>query len=160
LREPAKKLQEVDYVVTKLGPGESAPAHPETSQARHVTMQMRPTRVQHLTSGAELPWPDWLKLYNSGRTDAIAGIGQPKRFFSMLTDQGVKLDLTLALPDHDDYAASPFLKSSADIILITAKDAVKCQKFADDRVWVVHAEPRFSPADWMDSLATDLKKKF
>lgn len=160
LREPAKKLQEVDYVVTNLAPGESSPAYSKTSPARYVIMQMCPTRVQHLTSETELPWLDWLKLYTSRRIDAIAGIGQPKRFFSMLTNQGLTLNLALGLPDHDDYAESPFLDSEADIILITAKDAVKCQRFADDRVWVVHAEPQFSPADWMDSLAIDLKKKF
>jgi len=71
---------------------------------------------------------------------AAAGIGNPARFFEMLRAAGLQCD-TLPLPDHYDFADDPFAESSADIILITEKDAVKCRQIEhlkhDPRLWVV-----------------------
>lgn len=74
------------------------------------------------------------------RIAAVAGIGNPARFFIML--QTAHLDVeTLALPDHFDYASNPFKEIKADIILVTEKDAVKCARIEaiakDPRIWVV-----------------------
>lgn len=71
---------------------------------------------------------------------AVAGIGNPARFFVMLKTAG--LDITEhPLPDHFDYASNPFEKMDAKVILITEKDAVKCVQIdaiaKDRRIWVV-----------------------
>lgn len=75
---------------------------------------------------------------------AAAGIGNPERFFSMLKQLGVKLNEEIALADHFDYAVNPFESVTADIILITEKDAVKCSRrdalANDPRLWVVPVE--------------------
>ena len=75
---------------------------------------------------------------------AAAGIGNPERFFSMLKHLGVQLQEHIALPDHFDYSTNPFEALSADIILITEKDAVKCSRrtslASDPRLWVVPVE--------------------
>lgn len=75
---------------------------------------------------------------------AAAGIGNPERFFSMLKQLGVKLNEEIALTDHFDYAANPFESLTADIILITEKDAVKCSRrdasANDPRLWIVPVE--------------------
>ncbi len=75
---------------------------------------------------------------------AVAGIGHPERFFEMLRSQGVVLESALALPDHFDFSANPFVEIQADIILITEKDAVKCSRIAgiaqDKRLWIVPVE--------------------
>ncbi len=68
---------------------------------------------------------------------AAAGIGEPERFFSTLRTQGLTLTATRALPDHFAYIANPFSDAAAEIILITEKDAVKCQGWCDARLWVV-----------------------
>lgn len=83
-----------------------------------------------------------LSAISSGqRIVAAAGIGHPQRFFDMLIKHGIELTDTLALPDHFDYRHNPFSRVSADMILITEKDAVKCARIntlADDaRLWVV-----------------------
>ena len=74
---------------------------------------------------------------------AAAGIGNPDRFFTMLKKQGLQMTV-LALPDHYDYLQNPFVHLTANIILITEKDAVKCRQIraiADDpRIWVVAAD--------------------
>lgn len=72
---------------------------------------------------------------------AVAGIGHPQRFFDMLRAQGVVLSEQRALPDHFDFSVNPFAAIAADIILITEKDAVKCEAIdmiaRDSRLWVV-----------------------
>ena len=78
------------------------------------------------------------------RVAAVAGIGHPERFFGMLRAHGVSLQFTQALPDHFDFSSNPFAAITADIILITEKDAVKCSRIAgiaqDTRLWTVPVE--------------------
>jgi tetraacyldisaccharide 4'-kinase len=60
---------------------------------------------------------------------ALAGIAQPEAFFDMLRAQGVALEETLALPDHDDFngIARRFAQRKAGpiVLICTEKDAVK-----------------------------------
>jgi tetraacyldisaccharide 4'-kinase len=75
------------------------------------------------------------------RVAAAAGIGNPARFFSMLRQAGVGLAQELPLPDHHDFRDRPFDGVDAEIILLTEKDAVKCEQLEhlnnDPRLWVV-----------------------
>ncbi|OWT53451.1 tetraacyldisaccharide 4'-kinase [Candidimonas nitroreducens] len=151
LREPASRLAEVDYIVTNLATGEATPAGPATP-ARQVVMRLAPGRMLHLASGRELDWGAWRQEYRSARAGALAGIGQPRRFFGMLQAHGLSLAQTRAMPDHAQYTRSPFGYFDTDVVLITAKDAVKCGAWADDRVWVVEAATRFTPPGWFDEL--------
>ena len=85
----------------------------------------------------------------SGRITAVAGIGNPQRFFSMLRGAGLSID-TIALPDHHNFSAKTFSGITADVILITEKDAVKCIGFDsiknDPRIWVVPVTARVDDA--------------
>jgi tetraacyldisaccharide 4'-kinase len=76
----------------------------------------------------------------NGRILAVAGIGNPQRFFDMLRHAGL-LFKTMALPDHHAFTAQTFAGISADVILMTEKDAVKCGSIDgianDPRMWVV-----------------------
>lgn len=78
-------------------------------------------------------------LAKKGRLLAAAGIGDPARFFAMLRAAGLAID-EMPLPDHYDFAHNPFAAVTADAILITEKDAVKCQRLDalqhDARIWV------------------------
>ena len=75
-----------------------------------------------------------------GRISAIAGIGNPERFFTMLRNFGLAIE-TISLPDHYTFSAQSFADIDADVILMTEKDAVKCVDFDtiknDPRMWVV-----------------------
>src|SRR5262249_31126237 len=80
---------------------------------------------------------------------AVAGIGQPERFFAMLRNFGFELT-TVALHDHDNFAHNPFVDLRFDRALITEKDAVKCAANAllanDARLYVVPLETQLDPA--------------
>lgn len=83
------------------------------------------------------------------RITAAAGIGNPARFFSMLRAAGLAFQ-ELPLPDHHDFLDHPFAAVTADIILITEKDAVKCRHIEelknDPRLWVVPVTARIDGA--------------
>jgi tetraacyldisaccharide-1-P 4'-kinase len=71
---------------------------------------------------------------------AVAGIGNPQRFFAMLRAQG----LTPAehpFDDHHAFTRKDLDYPGATAILMTQKDAVKCASFADER-FLVPAHPR------------------
>lgn len=71
---------------------------------------------------------------------AIAGIGNPARFFNQLTQLGLQFE-SRAFADHHFYQPIDFANLDIDIILMTEKDAVKCKQFAQGNFWVlpIHA---------------------
>lgn len=149
LREPANRLETVDFIVNNLLPGEAPPDTP-TGMAHRVNMTMRPAQVEHLVSGQQQDWQEWLSGHAQAKCAAVAAIGRPERFFNMLSVSGAKLVETRSLPDHYRYDVSPFQNLDVECILVTPKDAVKCRKFGDARLYCVHPGPQFSDPGWMD----------
>jgi tetraacyldisaccharide 4'-kinase len=83
-----------------------------------------------------------LKQMLGKRILAVAGIASPEKFFKPLKDLGLDSEC-LALEDHADLSSfnwNQYPKGSTDVILMTEKDAVKCQYLRDDRIWVVPLE--------------------
>ena len=154
LREPASRLDTVDFIINNVLPDDPAPKT-TPGMAHTVTMHMQPVQVEHLVSGQRLGWEEWRAAHAHAPCIAVAAIGRPERFFQMLKLHGVQLNETRALPDHYSYDASPFQGLSAECILITPKDAVKCRKFVDARLYCVHPGPQFSDPAWLD-LAHDM----
>ena len=76
----------------------------------------------------------------TGRIVAVAGMGNPQRFFNMVRAAGLTIE-TIALSDHHVFSAQTFADVQADVILMTEKDAVKCKAVDgivnDPRMWVV-----------------------
>ncbi|MCC2596717.1 tetraacyldisaccharide 4'-kinase [Pusillimonas sp. MFBS29] len=149
LREPVDRLQDIDILITNLQPGQIAPA-PANTRARQLCMHLAPVKVEQLSTGLTLDWATWHGQHARQTMNAVAAIGQPERFFAMLRATGLQLTQTVALPDHDAYAISPFSALPDAMILITGKDAVKCRRFNDERLWAVYAEPVFSDPEWLD----------
>jgi len=75
---------------------------------------------------------------NNKLVNALAGIGDPSRFFKTLVDIGFSLDKTVAFVDHQHYNKALFVSFSDDTpLFMTEKDAVKCTGFAKDNWWYV-----------------------
>ncbi|WP_329956713.1 tetraacyldisaccharide 4'-kinase [Collimonas humicola] len=131
LREPASRRR--DFTVV------NAPAIPASMPVDSIRMQLAGDRAERLADPT-----DARPLASLGdaasKIVAAAGIGNPQRFFSMLSAAGLSFE-TLALPDHHDFSDNPFAALQAELILITEKDAVKCRQIAsiknDPRIWVV-----------------------
>jgi tetraacyldisaccharide 4'-kinase len=67
---------------------------------------------------------------------ALAAIAQPQAFFDMLTQQGVVLTKTLALPDHYDFDSWSRNEYGGYQLICTEKDATKLWKHAPDALAV------------------------
>jgi len=77
------------------------------------------------------------------RLHAVAGIGEPQRFFDHLAALGLSFEAH-AFPDHHRYAAAD-LAFAGDAIVTTEKDAVKCAALASLPVWVVPVSATVEP---------------
>ncbi|HJV86378.1 MAG TPA: tetraacyldisaccharide 4'-kinase [Noviherbaspirillum sp.] len=137
LREPASRPRDFTIVNTVRQPAHGAGWFP--MQIAGDTAERLSNRSQSIA----------LNAIRSQRIVAAAGIGNPSRFFAMLRSAGLTIE-ELPLPDHYDFADNPFARVSADIILITEKDAVKCTQIDtiknDPRLWVVPVTARLDRA--------------
>jgi len=156
LREPASRLQDVDAVVTNIGTPDGRSPTIGTARPRHVQMWLEPGAARQIEGGATRA----LSAYaGQPRIAAAAGIGNPERFFTTLRAAGITLAATLPLPDHHDYADSPFTAMTADAILVTSKDAIKCAALHDSRLWEVPVQAAFSDPQLFDWLAQALRQR-
>ena len=146
LREPRSRLDRVDAIVLNGDAPEIAAAAPRyrmrTYLASAFALHAPKLCIELSSLAAEQRSHGW-------RLTAAAGIGAPDRFFAMLRAAGLVID-ELPLADHFDYSASPFPGCTADRILITEKDAVKCADNSsmanDSRLWVVPLVTEVDPA--------------
>lgn len=74
--------------------------------------------------------------FRGRRVHAIAGTGNPERFFEHLARLGIDAAKT-AFPDHHPFRPHELSRIDADVVLMTEKDAVKCRAFADERMWML-----------------------
>lgn len=76
---------------------------------------------------------------------ALAGIGNPGRFFAHLRGLGLEFE-EHAFPDHCVYRPEDLRYDGADALLMTEKDAVKCVDFAAENYWVLAVDAVLPPA--------------
>ena len=65
---------------------------------------------------------------------AVAGIGFPERFFQLLRQMGLQV-IEHAYPDHHPFVAADVQFGDRLPVIMTEKDAVKCQDHATDQHW-------------------------
>lgn len=125
LRELPARLQQVDLVISNGG----------ENPAADVIMQLQPHFAINLLSGEKLP----LSQFSQGI--AIAGIGNPQRFFNMLQQLNIQLQVSQAFQDHQAFSPALFQQFDASLpLFMTEKDAVKCASFAQPNWWYVPVE--------------------
>ncbi|MEO7773524.1 MAG: tetraacyldisaccharide 4'-kinase [Steroidobacteraceae bacterium] len=138
LREHAARLSSVDFVVVNDVPGSQIAVPPGALHMRLVGEQVLPLRPG--------PPARSLSTLRSQRVHAIAGIGNPARFFALLRNHGLDL-IEHAFADHHPYIEQDICFDDALPVLMTEKDAVKCAAFGDVRHGYVPVEAHFGAAD-------------
>jgi len=142
LREPLERAASCDFHVVNGGTsGEMDTRFGEWPMRLHADSAMP------LRGGRPRP----LQLFAGQRVHAVAGIGDPERFFSMLRELGIAV-VPHAFPDHHRYQAGDFEFGSDLPVLMTEKDAVKCLPFATDRFHSVPIRAELPEAFWIALL--------
>lgn len=132
LREPVSRLHSVDAVV--VNGGEAAPGQ--------FAMQLEGELFQNLSDPARTATA---ADFRASKNHAVAGIGNPQRYFRHLESLGIRFT-PHPFPDHHPYRKDDLAFADCDAILLTEKDAVKCAAFADARYWMLRVEARIAPA--------------
>jgi tetraacyldisaccharide 4'-kinase len=120
LREPPGRLQSVDLVVANGRPG----------KGEHLMEYVSGDLCSLCRPGERLE----IQSLRGRTVHAVAGIGNPSRFISALRRAGLDV-IKHIFPDHH-----PFVKADLDFgddlpVVMTEKDAVKCEHFASNRCW-------------------------
>lgn len=142
LREPASRLRRVDAVVVNRTAGHAGGTSIDTTTlpVASFSMVLEHESFVSLTGGEELAIDAALGRFAGKRIAAIAGIGNPSRFFAHLGRLGVRVSDCRAFPDHHRFVIGDVPGGEADIVLMTEKDAVKCRAFADARMWYMRVD--------------------
>lgn len=120
LREPVARLANVDFIVA-CG----------NALADEYEMQLAPTWMVNVANPAmKCPVVSFAKE----RVHAVAGIGNPDRFFQTLNDLSIHSE-NHPFPDHHRFSLADFQFKDDLPVLMTEKDAVKCQGFAEPHWW-------------------------
>jgi tetraacyldisaccharide 4'-kinase len=121
LRESARRLKKVDFVVS------NGSAH-----SGEWSMNLQGDEAVSLKSGT----PRKLAEFSDLPVHAVAGIGNPVRFFDFLRQSGLE-PICHPFSDHHPYNAGDLEFAGSNQVLMTEKDAVKYRPFSGAHHWFV-----------------------
>jgi len=130
LREGVKRLQQADLIVVNGAEWPNA-----------YRMDLIPGELKQLTSGKSISAGEL-----HGSVAAIAAIGNPQRFFATLAALGIAFK-PYCFPDHHYFQAAE-LCVEEDIIVMTEKDAVKCQELATETMYFLPVQASLGDDFW------------
>jgi tetraacyldisaccharide 4'-kinase len=135
LREPPERLERTDAIVTN---GAALFPHEELPPAVPIfEMQLAGDIFYNLLNPEQQVGPEHFLQHH---VHAIAGIGNPHRFFEHLRDLGVSFNAH-PFSDHHAFTAEDLVfPSGNDAIIMTEKDAVKCERFGNENCWVLRVD--------------------
>ena len=140
LRESKSRLKSVDFVVNNSGP----------TKDNEYLMNISPSKFIHLKTGKSYLIKDW-PMHK--QVHAVAGLGNPGRFFDLLARLG--FDITRnSFPDHHNFDEEDLTFLDHLPIIMTEKDASKCVSFDNNKIWYLTIE-----ADVSEKFITELDLK-
>lgn len=124
LRELRSRLDTVDCRVTN---GVAAQGE--------ISMKYQAETAINLISGEQRK----ISEFKDQPVNVIAGIGNPDRFFNFIRASGIRAN-TRAFSDHHHFYPDDISFPEQEVVFMTEKDAVKCQRFARDNWWYIPVE--------------------
>lgn len=119
LREPVKRLNKIDFIISN------------GDENNEFSLLLMPDELISLKDSQQR-----IKLtdFPHPKVHAVAGIGNPSRFFNVLRKNGLEV-IEHVFPDHHLYQPHELNFPDAYPILMTEKDAVKCKHFSNEHSW-------------------------
>lgn len=144
LREPADRLIDVDFVIQNGGGDGVSGA---------FAMELEPTAFVSLDGRKRIAVDQWQEK----RVHAVAGIGNPARFFDTLRSRAGIEPVEHPFADHHPYIAED-LDFEQDLPLVmTEKDAVKVSHLKELEGWYLEVSARL-PAEFEAALLKKLEQ--
>lgn len=140
LREPLHRLNQVDFIVCN-----------GASESNWYAMELLPDAVLNVADPSQ---EMTIEACRAIEWQALAGIGNPARFFLQLESLGLTIH-SHVFPDHYAFSKQDILFGQHDFVMMTEKDAVKCRSFADKRHWYLPVTARLE-----SSFENDLLERF
>jgi len=144
LREPASRLGSVDAVVSNGG------------TAKGFAMRLQGMELHRMTDAADRRPAS---AFAGQKVHAVAGIGDPNRFFLHVGKLGVKLT-PHPFPDHHQFSEKDLQFGDEAPVLMTEKDAVKLRRAAKPNWWVLPVTAELDPAfgEWLSKRLDGLRR--
>ena len=155
LREPTSRLLRADITVVN-GSAEHPSLRAERTRLPSPILTMTSTAAVACNLDAGHPERP-LGAFKGERVHAVAGIGNPSRFFQDLRNRGIEV-MEHPFADHYAFAARDLEFADALPVLMTEKDAVKCRGFGNPRLWYVPIAAQFIEAQGRELLECVLRK--
>ncbi len=146
LREPLERLHGVDWIISNGEVNATRAAVPAELAHKVVEMRLQPTTLTRLDTGEACPATEAVERLAGVPLTAVAGMGNPGRFFDTLAALGLPVVERRPLPDHHDYVVADFSDIPGAVIM-TEKDAVKCATLGLENAWVLGVGARL-PEEW------------
>ena len=148
LREPLARLTEADAVIVNGAPEHASLAATLPARAVLGMQLLAEEAVQLAAPGTHRA----LASFRGERVHAVAGIGNPSRFFAALRAHGIE-PIEHPFADHHALTAAELAFDDELPVLMTEKDAVKCVGFAAARLWYVPVTAQLSERDARELLS-------
>lgn len=141
LREPLQRLSTVTAVVWNAARESEVQRLAAAFALPQFTMRLVGQRFVALADARRCCAPDDLR---GKRLYALAGIGDPSRFFAQLEALGLEFEAH-PFPDHHLYSAGDLAFAHDGVLLMTEKDAVKCQALIMTEAWLLPVATQIDP---------------
>ncbi len=144
LREGKWRLEKADAVICN---GEC----PGNGEYRMTVIPDTPVSVRNYAT----------PLAEKGRVIAVAGIGNPEKFFTLLRNEGYDLVKAVPLADHARFTEEMFAEIIGDwngTVIMTEKDAAKCRNFASDKCYFLPINAVIQP-DIVDLITSKISSR-
>lgn len=150
LRETARRLLSVDQVLVN---GQCGGADTTVAEQNALCFDLRATDACRADDSERRP----LESFSGTKMQAVAAIGNPKRFFDLLRRYGIDA-VEHSLRDHDTVDLKHF---DADTpVIMTEKDVVKLAPPIAGDIWYVPVSLFIEPAmanAWLEQMNSRLK---
>jgi tetraacyldisaccharide 4'-kinase len=145
LREPAWRLRTVDAVVSN-----------GFSREKSFAMKLEGDTFHRMTDSSDRRGA---AAFTGRKVHAVAGIGDPNRFFLHLVKLGLK-PVPHPFPDHHPFTAAELDFGADSEVVMTEKDAVKLRRAARPNWWVLPVTAHLDPAfgDWLQGKLDEWRR--
>ena len=148
LREPVERARDADFIVS------STKRLDVNKIDEDCLMTYKPLEWVRLNDNKRFPASDWPLSRN---VHAVAGIGNPSKFYKTLTGLGLNL-VEHSFPDHYQFKEEDLNFDDNQPILMTEKDAVRCMDMKNKNLWYLSIEAEIDDDNFKRKLLSRLKE--